>query len=85
VSFGEIDIIAKDGNTLSFIEVKYRSNSRYGYPGEALTQKKQNTIKRVAGIYLSKNKPVDFCTYRFDVVVILGKEVSLIKNAFGGI
>jgi putative endonuclease len=54
VSFGEIDIIAKDGNTLSFIEVKYRSNSRYGYPGEALTQKKQNTIKRVAGIYLSK-------------------------------
>lgn len=77
---GEIDIIAKKGGYIIFIEVKYRNNTNKGLPREAVTLFKQRQIKRTAEMYILENK-LD-CNMRFDVIEILGKKVEHIKNAF---
>ena len=81
---GEIDIIALDGDELVFVEVKYRASSRYGSPMEAVNYRKQNKIYMVANYYLMEQHISKYTKVRFDVVGILGKEITLIKNAFGG-
>ena len=53
---GEIDIIAKDGNYLAFIEVKTRKSTKFGFPREAVDYYKQNKIRSIAQIYLAKNR-----------------------------
>lgn len=79
---GEIDMIAREGEYLVFVEVKYRKSSDDGSPEEAVNDKKQRTISRVASYYLMKEYGrMDVCC-RFDVVAILGEEIRLIKNAF---
>ena len=79
---GEIDLIAKEGDYLVFVEVKYRSSNRAGDPAEAVNFKKQNKICRTASFYMMcagmhQDDPV-----RFDVVSILGDKIRLIRNAF---
>lgn len=82
---GEIDIIAKDGTYLVFVEVKYRKSLSQGYASEAVNVRKQQRIYRVAAYYLHKNGyPADATPCRFDVVSIQGEQITLIKNAFGG-
>jgi len=78
---GEIDIIAKDGEFIVFIEVKYRSSKLYGMPSEAVEKHKQQKIKMVAMKYLAGN-PLESDFIRFDVVQIVGNEIELIKSAF---
>ena len=51
---GEIDLIAKDGRMLVFVEIKFRNRKRAGYAIEAVNHKKQRTIRRVALFYLVK-------------------------------
>lgn len=79
---GEIDIIAKEGDYLVFLEVKYRKNVRYGYPEEAIDARKQIKIKNTSRYYIMKNKNSYNIPCRYDVVVILGSEIKIIKNAF---
>ena len=43
---GEIDIIAKEGQTLVFVEVKYRKDDKKGYPAQAVDQRKQQKIRK---------------------------------------
>ena len=79
---GEIDLIARDGRTLVFVEVKYRRSRAYGNPAEAVDGRKQHTICRVSDYYrmthgISEDQPC-----RFDVAAIEGDEVCLIRNAF---
>ena len=81
--FGEIDLIAKDGEYLVFCEVKYRSDGRKGSPLEAVSTGKQRTIFRCAMFYLSENHIEDM-PCRFDVIGIEGTKVTHIKNAFAG-
>lgn len=81
--FGEIDIVAKNDGYLVFIEVKYRSNLTYGSPAEAINYAKQRTIYKVAQFYMLKYKLPSETPVRFDAVIIVGDDVSLIKNAFG--
>ena len=66
---GEIDIVAYDGDTLVFVEVKYRSNYTYGTPEEAVTPRKQAQIKKVASMYYYVNNIADQAC-RFDVVAV---------------
>lgn len=82
--YGEIDIIAKEGNTLVFVEVKYRSNAKYGMPFEAVNYSKQNKIIMTAEYYRIKHDISDSISCRFDVVSILGDYIEVIKDAFGG-
>ncbi|MCK5784235.1 MAG: YraN family protein [Desulfobacterales bacterium] len=82
---GEIDIIAKDKNTLVFVEVKARKSSRYGNAKWGVTPSKQKKISMVALLYLKSQKQ-DNIKARFDVVSINTKygkpEVEIVKNAF---
>lgn len=79
--YGEIDLIARDQETLVFCEVKYRSDTRKGEPSEAVGVKKQQTIYRCAAAYLQE-QGMQESPCRFDVVSILGSEIRLIQNAF---
>ncbi len=79
---GEIDIVAMDGNTLAFIEVKYRKDERYGGPFSAVNLKKQKTISKVALYYIMTHGLGEATPCRFDVVGILPNHIELIKNAF---
>lgn len=79
---GEIDIIAFHEGYLTFIEVKYRANSNKGFPHEAIDYKKIQKISRTALYYLYKYKIPQDTPVRFDVVTILGSEVSVLQNAF---
>ncbi|MBL0731311.1 MAG: YraN family protein [Desulfosarcina sp.] len=82
---GEIDIIAKDGGTLVFVEVKARRSSFYGNPKYAITFKKQKKIS-MAALYYLKTRKLSNTKARFDVVAInFSKklpEIEIIKNAF---
>lgn len=84
--FGEIDIIARQGQETVFVEVKSRSNSNYGFPQESVTKAKQDKIRKVALYYLKVNSLMDR-NCRFDVVCIYlspeGREkIEWIKDAF---
>lgn len=79
---GEIDIIAKDGKTTVFIEVKTRTNDDYGAPSEAVTGKKREKYYLVASEYLQKNK-LENSMCRFDVVEIENGQINHIEDAFG--
>lgn len=79
---GEIDLIAKDGTYLVFIEVKYRKNAAGGSPLQAVGRTKQRTISKVADYYLLTHSNCYMVPCRFDVVGILGEEIIHIANAF---
>lgn len=82
---GEIDIIAKDHDTLVFAEVRFRKRATYGLPVETIDIKKQSYIKKAAQQYLFQHQLSD-CYCRFDVIGILGEgektQVVHYKNAF---
>lgn len=84
-SVGEIDIIARDGNTIVFVEVKTRTDDSFGYPFEAVNKKKRQKLKNLALLYLKRQ--VRESPVRFDVLSIFyadGKEQKIehIKDAF---
>lgn len=85
---GEIDLIARDGRYLVFIEVKYRKDTAKGEPAEAVDFHKQQHIRKTAQYYLYSHRYGEDSPCRFDVVSILGgdrdrsKEIRWIQNAF---
>jgi len=82
--YGEIDIVARDGDTLCFIEIKARASSRFGTAVDAVTADKQRRIAREASAYLSRHPFDGPC--RFDVLGMdaEGEEwcFSLVRDAF---
>ncbi len=79
---GEIDIVARDDKYLAFVEVKYRSNLKMGSPFEAVDRHKQQKIYRTAQYYIADKKISPDTPCRFDVVSILGDEITLLRGAF---
>ena len=79
---GEIDIIGRDGNSVVFFEVKYRKNPAAGFPVEAVDLKKQKTISMVADFYRLIRSLNEETPFRFDVIAILGGDITWYKNAF---
>ncbi len=67
---GEIDLVAVDGQTIVFVEVKTRSSDRKGHPTEAVTQQKQQHLTRAGYSFLAKKQLVN-CSFRFDVISII--------------
>lgn len=82
---GEIDIIARDGKTIVFVEVKARRSTQFGHPKWAITPKKKRNMSMAALTYLKSTHQSE-AKARFDVVTISpGKDASKIeitKNAF---
>ncbi len=84
---GEIDLIGYDGNTLIFVEVKYRSSARFGYAAEAVTATKQKTIIKAARYYMLVHRIPPEQAVRFDVVTLERVEdnrehIQWIRDAF---
>lgn len=80
--FGEIDLIVKEQNTISFVEVKYRSTKEAGFAQEAVTYSKMRKICKTADCYIMKKALRENQYFRFDVVAINGEKIEWIKNAF---
>lgn len=78
---GEIDIVAKDKDTIVFVEVKLRETLAFGRPCETVGKQKQYHIKRSAEEYLIRNKLIT-SPVRFDIIEIVGQEITHIINAF---
>jgi putative endonuclease len=84
----ELDIVAREGDTLAFVEVKTRSGTGFGHPAEAVTARKAERIHRLAMCWLAQNRgcePHD--AIRFDVVSVVrlapgGPAVSHLRAAF---
>jgi len=82
---GEVDIIARDNDTLVFIEVRTRSSLAFGLPQESINRKKRHQLSKVALEFMIRRK-LKNTSARFDIVAISlepGRErVDLIRDAF---
>lgn len=82
---GEIDIIARDGETLVFVEVKARRTRSFGHPKYAVSRRKQQKLSLTALGYLKMTSQVR-SKARFDVVTLVSAggrpEIEIIRNAF---
>lgn len=79
---GELDLVAKDGEYVCFIEVKYRKSRSYGFPEEAVTKAKQKKIIQGAKVFLYQNHYSTDTPCRFDVISVYQEEITWIKDAF---
>jgi putative endonuclease len=83
--FGEIDIVAEEGETLVFVEVKSRRSEAYGSPQMAVSHEKQKKLSRSAMHYLQENR-LSHRPARFDVMAVkllpTSCKIELIRNAF---
>ena len=87
---GEIDIIARDGEYICFVEVKLRKSNNYGTPAEMITPYKKTRLIKAARLYALK-KGLTATPQRFDAVLLNGEvmdgklkitQSEVIKNAF---
>lgn len=78
--FGEVDIIGREGDTLIFFEVKFRSGDSFGNPLDAIDRRKQ---KRIIGCakYYTAYKYSDMYI-RFDAVGVTDDKIEWVKDAF---
>lgn len=84
-TYGEIDIIAKCGENIAFVEVKTRKNDCFGTPAEFVTKEKQQKIIKCAYTYIQEQN-ID-AEFTFDIIEVYMdgrkiKEINHIKNAF---
>ena len=84
--FGEVDIVACDGKTLVFVEVKTRRGAGYGHPSEAVTHGKRRRLRKIARYFLQHRGVDEGVPVRFDVVALMlsrdKAEIELIRDAF---
>ncbi len=78
---GELDIVARDGDELVFVEVRSRADDEHGDALDAIGPRKQQQVARVAQAYISLESPV-FETSRFDVVAETGDTLEHLVDAF---
>jgi putative endonuclease len=81
--FGEIDLIMQDAETHVFIEVRLRSNPKFGGAAASIDARKQAKLLKTAKFYLSKLKQIPPC--RFDAVLMQASDnnhIEWVKNAF---
>ncbi|MBM5572305.1 MULTISPECIES: YraN family protein [Deefgea] len=76
--FGEIDLIAKEGKTLIFIEVRARRHAQFGGAASSIQRSKQEKLIRTAQLYLQSISPVPPC--RFDAICIDGDDLVWLKD-----
>ncbi|TJZ78887.1 YraN family protein [Chitiniphilus eburneus] len=77
---GEIDLIARDGDTLVFVEVRARADARFGGAAASITAAKQARVVMAARHYLQTISPLPPC--RFDAVCVDGGRLQWLKGCF---
>lgn len=82
---GEIDLILSKETKLVFVEVKTRTNSRFGSPFEAVDLNKQRKLVKMAKLYLFSHPNLQDCDYRIDVAGVdidnAARPVIILENA----
>jgi putative endonuclease len=78
-SEGELDIVAKLGDCIVFVEVKTRGSQNFGSPEEALTASKQDRLRKTAWTYLEERECLD-AFWRIDVVAIEGTQAGGVER-----
>lgn len=82
---GEIDIIARHGNVIIFVEVKTGNSEKFGPPEEKITRSKQRQLYKVAALFIQQTEIPDV-DYRFDAIIVDGTyqkhEIRHYQNAF---
>ncbi|MCW8870211.1 MAG: YraN family protein [Proteobacteria bacterium] len=86
IKAGEVDLIMEDGETLVFVEVRYRRHQQWASAEESVTPAKQHRICQAAAAYLKMKRLTHRCYCRFDVVAINGSltppRLNWIQDAF---
>jgi putative endonuclease len=77
----EIDLIARKGNLIAFVEVKSASSKKYGHPVERVDDRKVANLTKAAQQYLIDNK-IENCDLRFDVVTFVSGQLEHFPDAF---
>lgn len=84
--FGEIDLLMHDGDTLAFVEVRYRADSGFGDGADSVDRRKQRRLAKAAAAWLAANPRWQRSPCRFDVVALAGDpqqpRIDWIRNAF---
>ncbi len=86
-NIGEIDLVAVDGRTIVFIEVKTRTSHDAGHPADAVDEAKQQRLTRLALSYMKRHDLLE-CSARFDIVAVTWPDkggrptIEHFKNAF---
>jgi putative endonuclease len=82
---GEIDLVVQDKDSLVFVEVRYRRQSRFGSAAESVDRRKQTKLIACARHYMQTHPETARQSCRFDVVSISGSDADIewIRNAFG--
>lgn len=82
---GEIDVVARRGETLVFCEVKTRRTDEWGAPAEAVDHAKQARLRRLAAAWMAERRP-GYVDVRFDVVSVIVRgdetDVTHVPDAF---
>ena len=80
---GEIDLVARDGETTVFVEVRSRSSAAFGGAAASITAAKRQRLLRAARHYLSRARTLPRC--RFDALLIEGEppRINWVRDAFG--
>jgi putative endonuclease len=78
----ELDVVARRGRRLVFCEVKSKVGESYGDPAEMVTPEKVRRVRRAAEAWLAVHPEVEDCEARFDVVVVRGRALECIREAF---
>jgi len=83
---GEIDIIAQDGEQISFVEVRYRKQGTFGGAAASVDRGKRKKLTNTANFFLQTHSQFALKPCRFDVLAVAGSpgqyKVNWIKNAF---
>ena len=82
---GEIDLVLQDKDSVVFVEVRYRSDSRFGAALESVNRRKQSRLSACAQHYMQTHPDTSQQPCRFDVISIMGPAglIDWVPNAFG--
>lgn len=78
--FGEVDVIARKGEDIVFIEVKTRLSDNYGLPNEAVDKRRRERYRQAANFYFL-NREIN-CVVRFDIIEVFKGKINHLENAF---
>jgi putative endonuclease len=80
----DLDLVARQGNVVVFVEVKTRGSLRFGRPVEAVGRRKRSAMARMAEVWRIRfGQPED--RYRFDVISVEPEGVTHIQDAWRGV
>lgn len=79
---GEIDLVAREGDALVFVEVRYRESGEFGPPEESVDVRKRLRVVRAARGYLDEIGPAGWKEARFDVVAVTGSGEAAVLRHF---